>query len=196
MTTQSRLQYALHLGIIALGLSLGPAAAQDITAGMGQGGGASASDQATEARLITAYSLNPHLNAASIAVQAHDGVVTLVGKVNDERDRKLALRLARDLPGVTRVQDRLEIGAGLAPAPTDDLNDADTTAMVQGRLLENEYTSHSQIKVATKGAVVTLEGRVGSEEARRVAQRLARSTVGVRSVINDLKVTSGHMSRH
>jgi len=70
------------------------------------------------------------------------------------------------------------------------INDATTTARVKSRLIINENTDGLRINVDTRNSEVTLNGTVKSETEKSHAEDIARSTNGVRSVQNQLKVAS------
>jgi osmotically-inducible protein OsmY len=59
-----------------------------------------------EARLATA----PEINPFTVAVDVRDGVVTLSGRVAGADDRARAEKLAREVPGVRRLVNLLEVG--------------------------------------------------------------------------------------
>jgi hyperosmotically inducible periplasmic protein len=52
---------------------------------------------------------DPDLSQNNIGVSAKDGVVKLVGTVRSEDDRQRAVRVAKNLPGVTEVDEDLRI---------------------------------------------------------------------------------------
>jgi osmotically-inducible protein OsmY len=60
--------------------------------------------------ILDALKRNAELDANSIMVVVHDDRVTLSGKVRTWRERVVAERAAWSAPGVTAVEDRLEIG--------------------------------------------------------------------------------------
>jgi osmotically-inducible protein OsmY len=47
--------------------------------------------------------------AQSVSVVAEAGVVTLIGSVENQREKALVLAIARQTDGVARIEDRLEI---------------------------------------------------------------------------------------
>ena len=61
-------------------------------------------------------------------------------------------------------------------------------ATVVGRLRENPYTADCRIKVQVHEGVVTLDGRVGSVAAKRLASDDAEVVLGVLDVQGDLVV--------
>jgi hyperosmotically inducible periplasmic protein len=79
---------------------------------------------------------------------------------------------------------------GTATAVTDTA----TTAKVKVALRDDKITGRSDIHVDTAAGVVTLGGRVRNEEVAERAERIARSTSGVRDVVNNLRLQAS--SRH
>jgi hyperosmotically inducible protein len=68
------------------------------------------SDSAVTTKVKAQILGNTTLRQSAIAVTTNNGVVTLSGQVPSEDARKLAVDLVRNTGGVTRVEDRLEIG--------------------------------------------------------------------------------------
>lgn len=68
------------------------------------------------------------------------------------------------------------------------VDDAAITAAVKAKLAADGDINPFNIDVDTNEGVVTLQGRVEKEEARRKAEQLARETDGVKRVINLVKV--------
>ena len=80
------------------------------------------------------------------------------------------------------------ITAGPAIAQGDAAADAATTAAVKTKLLGDTKVAGLNIDVDTKDNVVTLTGKVKTAAERTEAVRLARTTTGVKSVVNKLVV--------
>jgi hyperosmotically inducible protein len=80
------------------------------------------------------------------------------------------------------------VTAGPAIAQGDAAADAATTAAVKTKLLGDTKVAGLNINVDTKDNVVTLTGKVKSAAERTEAVRLARTTTGVKSVVNKLVV--------
>jgi hyperosmotically inducible protein len=78
--------------------------------------------------------------------------------------------------------------AGPAIAQGDAAADAATTAAVKTKLLADTKVGGLGIDVDTKDNVVTLSGKVRSAAERTEALRLARTTTGVKSVVNKLVI--------
>jgi osmotically-inducible protein OsmY len=159
------------------------------------------SDLWIEAQLIAAYSLNELLNPLEIDVEAEQGTLTLSGKVENQAEKDLAVRIAEGLDGVSQVRDETKIGSGSTGGTGENplfryVNDANITARIQMRLLWNETTEGLNIDVDTKNGAVSLAGAVHSEEERQTAAQIARRTEGVTEVRSDLKVASGETLSH
>lgn len=150
------------------------------------------SDLWIESRLITAYSLNEHLNPFDIQVDSEHGVVTLEGEVPGEVQHSLALQLARDLGGVSEVKDEIKIDSNRSADQENDLfrtiEDANITTRVQLQLLWNSETGGLDIDVNTSNGTVTLKGTAGTAEERRIAEQIALNTQGVRGIENKIEI--------
>jgi BON domain len=70
----------------------------------------------------------------------------------------------------------------------DDLNDDDLRALVREQLTEYESIDADNILVTAANGEVVLAGRVGTEEERRVAERILSDVIGLKRYRNDLVV--------
>jgi hyperosmotically inducible periplasmic protein len=92
-------------------------------------------------------------------------------------------------------QDSSDNSAGLSEkAPTDGstsirdaVKDTDITAKVKYALYQHEGMKGSDIHVTTDNGVVMLFGTVQGHHQAMVAARIARTTIGVREVVSELK---------
>jgi osmotically-inducible protein OsmY len=66
-----------------------------------------------------------------------------------------------------------------------------TDVTVRSALQRDPRTGGSAIEVAAEGGVVTLTGRVETDEIKDAAGEVARKQPGVLSVINELRVSPG-----
>lgn len=120
-----------------------------------------------------------------VKVKAKDGVVTLTGTVEDKDARALAVDTVENLPGVTSVNNQIEI----APAH-EERSDAWIALKIRGRLLVKGNVSAAATKVAVSEGVVTLSGEVDNLAQKELTGIYASEIEGVRSVNNDLVVDS------
>ena len=70
------------------------------------------------------------------------------------------------------------------------VDDATLTTRVKAKFAENQTVSAMAIKVVTLKGVVQLSGFAKSVDERLTAERLARNTSGVVSVLNDIVVSN------
>jgi osmotically-inducible protein OsmY len=91
-----------------------PSAAPVATTGIAPAAAPAPPDASTVVSLVQAkYFLDPMIKARNISVELANGVITLRGQVASESERSQALLLARETPGVQRVEDYLTVDAAL-----------------------------------------------------------------------------------
>lgn len=157
------------------------------------------------------YFVDDLVKGRRIDVDTKNGVVTLSGEVSSAAERQRALAHSREVDGVTRVVDRLKVAsetAGTAGAAAEDpnatwpsrntrgpdaadrlgteLSDAWITTKVQSKFYLDTEVKGLQIHVSTNGGVVTLTGKVDTPSARNKALGIAKSTDGVKQVIDKM----------
>jgi osmotically-inducible protein OsmY len=69
------------------------------------------------------------------------------------------------------------------------ISDAALTTRIKSKMALDDHVDAAAIDVDTRDGVVTLEGRVQSDEERQRAVRLAEETKGVTSVVDRLELT-------
>lgn len=150
-------------------------------------------------KVETVFMLNSHLNAFEIDTDVESGVVKLSGTVESDIDKDLAASLAKGVSGVVEVNNELMVDAELERnSEAEDVDgdrrfgtwvdDATTTAAVKSRLIGNEHIKGLKIDVDTRGDVVTLTGRVETDQQKMLAEELASNTGDVKGVRNNLVV--------
>jgi BON domain-containing protein len=70
----------------------------------------------------------------------------------------------------------------------DDLSDGELRNLVRDRLAEHRGLDPRDITVTVHDRVVALDGRVGTEGERRVAERVVTDLIGITTVRNNLVV--------
>ena len=79
--------------------------------------------------------------------------------------------------------------AAVASAKAGDVvRDASITTKIMAKMTLDDLVKARTIDVTTDGPIVTLAGRVHSQEERERALRLARETEGVQQVVDRLRV--------
>ncbi|MBD3240406.1 MAG: BON domain-containing protein [Chitinivibrionales bacterium] len=135
-------------------------------------------ETAVEMRLLHDKGVDQHL----VDVQVNDGVVELVGRVNDLLARERAERIAQSVRGVRSVVNELDVAQ--PSRPDDELQNDVVRA-----LLADPVAESYEIGVTVDNGQVTLEGTVESWEERRIAARAAMGVRGVREVTNRIEVS-------
>jgi osmotically-inducible protein OsmY len=108
--------------------------------------------------------------------------VTLSGTVPSLGHMRLAGVLAWWVPGSRDVVNDLDV----VPAEAD--SDDEMTDAVRGALEKDPFVNADQIRVSTRGRVVTLTGVVPKDAERDMAERDAWYVAGVDDVRNELTV--------
>ena len=150
------------------------------------------------------YYADDALRGDNIEVDARSGVVTLRGEVESETAKSQAVQLARNVEGVTSVNDELRVASTTADATRPAGPDSDTvgtagvdnerspgwiTTKIQAQYFVNPEIKPWNIDVTTNsGGVVVLQGEVDSTNDRQEAVRIARETDGVTKVDDRLRI--------
>ena len=74
----------------------------------------------------------------------------------------------------------------------DDLNDRELRDLVRSHLRAHNGLDADYITIRTDDGAVVLEGRVGTDYERRVAEHVLTDVIGVSNVRNDLVVDANH----
>jgi hyperosmotically inducible protein len=114
----------------------------------------------------------------------NDSIVTLTGTVAEWSHRSLAEETVAGLPGVRRVDNKLETKGG-QPAENSDVW---LGVKVKTTLMFHRNVSGFNTDVAVKEGVITLRGKASSEAQKELTTEYARDVEGVKSVKNDLIV--------
>jgi len=117
-----------------------------------------------------------------IEVAVEEGVVTLDGQVRGLCHKRLAGVLAWWVPGSRDVIN------GLGVVPPEDDSDEEVTEAVRIVLEKDPLVNAAQIRVSTRGYVVTLDGLVATEQEKGAAEFDAWYMFGVDGVVNNLTV--------
>jgi osmotically-inducible protein OsmY len=146
---------------------------------------------------------NRETSGMDIDVDADGGTVTLKGTVSSDVEKKLAVQLAENTSGVTRVKDRLTVqketdnDTSTSIGKTIDqtvektekaVSDGWITTKVKSRLFLDKDTDGLDIDVSTTNGVVTLTGVVASAMEKDYTIKLVENTVNVEKVVDQLSI--------
>lgn len=156
------------------------------------------SDDAVRDRIEHRLQTDSGLRRYDIRVKVDDGDVTLRGTVATDEQKRDAATLAK-LAGVDDIDNKIDVDKDadqvLANQASKGLRrtgeavtDAWITSKVRWLFVGDPSLDGSKIDVDTKRRVVTLDGKVATEEGRARANELASYPDGVIKVVDKLKV--------
>jgi osmotically-inducible protein OsmY len=128
-----------------------------------------------------------------INVDTDGGVVTLFGVVDSQAAKDAAAAEARLVGGVKSVANELQV----VPASRQmqvAASDESIGAAVTARLDANPRLKEADIDVDVKNGVVHLTGSVDTQSDRITALTVTRSTIGVRGLVDDLRIATRDVS--
>lgn len=130
---------------------------------------------------------NEKTPANEINVDTRKGVVTLFGMVPSQAAKSAAETEVKSVSGVKSVRNELQV---VAPAKQEavEAKDSDLKDRITKRVDET-LSDDSDVDVEVKNGVVRLTGKVENQTDRLSALTIARSTSGVRSVVDELQLT-------
>jgi osmotically-inducible protein OsmY len=128
----------------------------------------------------------PLLNASEIGVAVNSGVVTLSGLVNTYTKKLLAEKAAERVHGVKAVAEDIEVKI----LGTGEKKDSEIAETALNLLKWNSSILEEQIKIKVEHGRLTLEGEVEWEFFKSAAEKAVENLVGVRSIVNNIKITS------
>lgn len=70
----------------------------------------------------------------------------------------------------------------------DELTDGELRALIRDRLEEQVAFDPNDVEVGVRGGVVTLSGRVGTEQELRIVEHVVTDLIGIKEVKNNLVV--------
>lgn len=145
---------------------------------------ASEMDSRIESTARQSYVFTTYLQGDDIRIASQDGVVTLTGIVADYDNKSLAQETVAGLPGVVRVDNRLEV-RGASPTANSD---AWIRNKVKNTLLFHRSVNAGTTVVDVKDGIVTLRGDALSGAQRDLTAEYARDVEGVKGVNNEMTV--------
>jgi osmotically-inducible protein OsmY len=148
-------------------------------------------DSRIELSAKQSYIFKTYLQNDDIKIQSKDGAVTLTGLVSENFHKALAQETVAGLPGVTSVDNRLEVKG----APPTANSDAWLRDKVKVALLFHRSVSAKATEVDVKDGVVTLRGEAVSQSQKELTTEYAKDVEGVKDVKNEMTV-SAHSNKN
>ena len=146
--------------------------------------------------ILEALAHSRELGGKSIDVKVENRSVTLSGSVETPIQRSGAEQIARAVDGVAGVTNDLVVtnpqaateppSAGAAPGDSN----ADLAKRVEFELYRTTAFNTQTMQIKAEDGAVTLAGTVRSRAEQLLAERVAQTVTGVKTVKNDLKVAA------
>jgi len=153
---------------------------------------ASDTDERIESSFKKTYVYKTYLKDENIKISSKDGAVTLSGDVNNETHKPMAQDTAAALPGVTTVDNRIEI-KGDQPAASSDTW---ISMKVKAALLYRRNVSGTKTEVYVKDGVVTLKGVAANQAQKDLTTEYAKDIDGVKGVQNEITISNSLETRN
>lgn len=145
---------------------------------------ASETDDRIESSFKESYVYKTYLQDDAVKIEAKEGVATLSGTVSQESHKALAQETAENLPGVTRVDNKLATKAEEAAANADTW----MGRKVKLSLMFHKNVNSSKTDVEVKDGIVTLKGTASSSAQKELTTEYAKDIEGVKEVKNEMTV--------
>ena len=126
-----------------------------------------------------------HADFLIVDVSTSRGVVTLQGSANTEDAKDAAGKLVMNTQGVRSLDNQLVVrmnNPNVVTSIGSDIADGWITTKVKSTFVYSNHVAGSEISVSTLNGVVSLSGKVDTEEHRAMAIELAGNVRGVKSV--------------
>jgi osmotically-inducible protein OsmY len=147
---------------------------------------ASETDDRIESSFKKTYVYKTYLKDEHIKISSKDGAVTLSGDVYNETHKPMAQATAEALPGVTSVDNRIEIKGDRPTAYSDTW----ISMKVKTALVFHRNVNAHKTEVYVKDGIVTLKGEASSPSQRDLTTEFAKDVEGVKSVKNEMTVAT------
>jgi osmotically-inducible protein OsmY len=146
---------------------------------------ASSVDDRIEASALQSHMFRTYLSGDKIRIESREGVVTLTGTVTEASHKALARDTVAALPGVVRVDDRLD----LSTARVAWNSDAWLSARVKTALLFHRNVSARNTEITAEDGMIILRGEAASLAQRDLTTQYTDDIEGVDGVRNNMTVS-------
>ncbi len=126
-------------------------------------------------------SLDAMIPGNSIEVTSYNQNILLTGQVIDAENKAKAVTVTKQVVGVKKIYDYIEVGATQSASQTS--KDAYLTSVVKSNLLVSKGVDSNNVKVVTTNSIVYLMGLVDKEQAKKI-EVAALEVDGVKKVVS------------
>lgn len=145
------------------------------------------SDRELQRDVAAELNWDPSIDASRIDVEAHAGIVTLAGLVNNYAQKCHAQIAAWRVGGVEGVIADIEVEL----PDNDRRSDDDIAKAAHDVLAWNTSIPSRKVKASVKHGWVLLSGSVEWEYQSRAAEAAVRNLVGIRGLVNLIEIKPG-----
>jgi osmotically-inducible protein OsmY len=147
-------------------------------------------DEELQGRARTALDYESGVDASEIGVVVDHGIATLRGNVGSQAEKMTAERAVLCVHGMKGVLNALAVRV----LSGRKRRDADIAQAATIALRRNPIVPRGQVTVTVKDGRMMLDGTVDTQDQKDAAARAVRELPGVRSLVNNLNVSSleGH----
>ena len=143
-------------------------------------------DQRIQRDVLAELRDEPSVDAAQIGIIVQDGVVTLTGHVPTHGEKGVAEGAAKRVSGVRAVADELDVKLRADHVRTDE----DIAVAAANALKWNTFVPRDAVQATVEKGWTTLDGVVDWMYQKDAGQAAVRHLMGVKSVINLIKLRS------
>jgi osmotically-inducible protein OsmY len=139
--------------------------------------------------LKDAFAYDPRISRFDLGIEVDNGSVTLTGKVDNLKAKRVAEQDARNTRGVWSVENHIRVRPGMGPntSPMPDV-DAEIARRARVALLRDPHLYQHEISVSVRNRVARLSGKVDSAFEKSLADDVVSRVKGVTMVMNNLTV--------
>ena len=147
-------------------------------------------DSVITTKITAKFTQNTDLNPLKISVTTEQGVVKLTGHVKNKKAFVKALRLAKATDGVKSVDaDELDIKLVNTVFTDAYITTKVEAAVLKAKVFDDESIPLVGINASTTNGVVTLAGKVKSDQAVFAILKRVNAVRGVKKIVSTLRVS-------
>lgn len=138
-------------------------------------------------KVKSALLADPDIKSLDLKVETRNGEVMLSGFVASQGQVDRAISVARSVPGVSLVSNKMDLKEG-SVSVGNAVDDVLITTRIKSALLADPNIKSFDIAVVTRKGEAQLSGFVDNRMQIDHASELARAVDGVKSVVNEMSV--------
>lgn len=144
------------------------------------------SDKQLQENIVEELSFTPQVNSKNIGVSVRNGIITLTNAVSSWSEKIAVNEAVKKVSGVKGIANDLTIDL----LSSNLRNDTDIAEAAVTQLKWSMMVPSSEIKVEVEKGILTLTGTVNWDFQKRAAEERVEDIIGVKSVINQIKLKS------